>query len=779
MIMEFFQGRKYLVGALALTLLSGCDSGKKNNAAGPQTANVSGTALKGLVKNGMVTIYGVDENGVKDAALASGVTSSLDGTYSLQVTNYNGPVIVEVTGYEPMEPGFPSLMVCDIPDPDGCGNSVGFGDDYELGAGFELQSVVPALDSASVVANITPLTHMAAAYAQEQPGGLSRSSVQIANSQVANLFGLSIGNILSLPIVDVTKPAQVANFAANSTPQMREAALRASMISSAILSARLKDGAGIETASSSFANTFKTNNGQILQSQSGGGTTTTTLSEILSEMSTLVAGVKDSLTGIDGVDDLVSQFDTIATKVTSDIGKANTNPDAFTEAEPNEEELDGAFVKARALIKDIREIGMGSAFSNVRGPADAFANNLLAANELVDENVGNLMEAVVYAATAIHNAIEADAAVGTYNSANGFDNGINVIVAQAGGVKTYTVDVNGWNVNGQIIDDGEMVGTGVLQQMSDEDSLTADADISITGFMQDNGVARLEILEDSMITVSQLISSTTEEETETGTASTENHSVESMDLALSVRFENLAATPVIEFEGGLGLTIDGLTLSGESNESEYQCSDVEGVYTCAGSGSDSSTLDFETMSMSLRGEFTRGSESFTASLVVNAINSGYQMTDTSSWQSFFNGNPQETINESEQSTNDETADAFVRVNFLLSMDSMLEGVDDNVAVEISGSRNALRAASGSVELQYNGKILNANLATAAAGVTPAAVLTIANNQGAALILTQANSNDSVEQLTGIVTVDDVQQATVASESGVVLVRYTDGFIESF
>ena len=62
----------------------------------PVTGTVSGTAVKGPVNGGTMTAYALS-NGAMGAKIASATTNA-DGTFSLAMGSYAGPVMLQMTG---------------------------------------------------------------------------------------------------------------------------------------------------------------------------------------------------------------------------------------------------------------------------------------------------------------------------------------------------------------------------------------------------------------------------------------------------------------------------------------------------------------------------------------------------------------------------------------------------------------------------------------------------------------------------------------------------------
>ena len=165
---------------LAVSSLSGCGSGgggennagdKSNEGTNGSTAGIiTGQAIKGPISGGTVTAYAVSD-GVTGSALGTAITDST-GNYSLSIKDYNGPVFLEITGGSYTDEATGKTIY------------------LPLTAGFGLKAVVDNVSAGSAVqSQITPLTTMAAARAQNMPGGLTASNILAANQQISSHFG--------------------------------------------------------------------------------------------------------------------------------------------------------------------------------------------------------------------------------------------------------------------------------------------------------------------------------------------------------------------------------------------------------------------------------------------------------------------------------------------------------------------------------------------------------------------------------------------------------------
>ena len=89
------------VTGLALSLAA-CGGGGGGGSGGgttpppPVTGTVSGTAVKGPVSGGTMTAYALS-NGAMGAKIASATTGA-DGSFSLSMGSYAGPVMLQMTG---------------------------------------------------------------------------------------------------------------------------------------------------------------------------------------------------------------------------------------------------------------------------------------------------------------------------------------------------------------------------------------------------------------------------------------------------------------------------------------------------------------------------------------------------------------------------------------------------------------------------------------------------------------------------------------------------------
>ena len=227
-----------LVTAITAALV-GCGSGGSGGSTSSTTttgtsATISGTAAKGIMIGADVVVY----NATSDAVLAETTTND-KGTYSASLpAGFEGEVRVEVTA------NTDSLMVCDLTscgdgeelnrdgtkatadvdggDPDG---TIEFGEVYKPGSGLKLKVLTKAsAGDGTVTANATPLTTMAANYAEA-----NNLTAAEANATIALQAGLTTIALDRLEVVDITDAASKADAT--------DDALNAAITSAAIVEA--------------------------------------------------------------------------------------------------------------------------------------------------------------------------------------------------------------------------------------------------------------------------------------------------------------------------------------------------------------------------------------------------------------------------------------------------------------------------------------------------------------------------------------------------------------
>lgn len=212
------QRLKYLglIPVLALAgAMSGCDpqpvggsSAGGGGGGGGGTTRLVGSLVKGITANAVITVYA--PNGSGGFTQLASTMSAADGGYALDLpAGFEGVVKIVATPSSP--PAAPTLMRCDAPT---CGNFAGtdpnddgdgiieFGEFSPVGADFELRAVA-AIDGTGIrLVNLTPLSTVAADWAEQFPQGLDADAATAANTQVAVTFGFAASD-LETPLGDM------------------------------------------------------------------------------------------------------------------------------------------------------------------------------------------------------------------------------------------------------------------------------------------------------------------------------------------------------------------------------------------------------------------------------------------------------------------------------------------------------------------------------------------------------------------------------------------------
>lgn len=216
MLRRFSLALKFAVYSIlfsSLGFLVACSGGSGDAANGsssitsPRAAVLQGSAIKGVIENGLVTVYSTEQrNGTvvrAEQALIEAVRTNSEGAYTIALPDHiNSDVLILELSADVL-----TTMVCDVPA--GCGvddqnNPVLFGQEITLDDSFSLQGFVHnSLEGGVINAHLNPLTHLAVARAGSLQGGLSSSNLLQANAYIENIFKLESGALLGSSI-DVT-----------------------------------------------------------------------------------------------------------------------------------------------------------------------------------------------------------------------------------------------------------------------------------------------------------------------------------------------------------------------------------------------------------------------------------------------------------------------------------------------------------------------------------------------------------------------------------------------
>lgn len=230
---------KNLLASSVAILLTACGSGggsEESNSTPDDgntntvTTTISGTAIKGVVSEGLVNLYSVEEQGGKTIRsvnpMVSPVRTDSNGryTFNLEQEISQGSVVVEVTADSR------TRMKCDTTE--GCidndGQGVSFGESFNPGSGFSLRSVASGIVAGREYnVHLSPLTHMAAAHAEAKSIGLTADSIQESIAHIEDLLDLDAGAMRLAP-ADLTA---IESYSSITKAELEMGVLSASFLS--------------------------------------------------------------------------------------------------------------------------------------------------------------------------------------------------------------------------------------------------------------------------------------------------------------------------------------------------------------------------------------------------------------------------------------------------------------------------------------------------------------------------------------------------------------------
>ena len=214
----------FIVSFISFTILTACSgSSSSDNIDGllaEDEADISvlltGRVIKGVIENANVTTYNVVDGKISQPPIKSSMTD-LNGSYEIktprkQLLNVeNSSSIVYLEASASSNPRRPTLMTCDSIN--GCGvknnTTINFGDTFPVSKDFKLRGyVIIDPNNNKTSAQLTPWSHMAVAYAESLPGGLSVSNIDEANATISKIFSFS-QPVNTLTAIDLTSNSEM------------------------------------------------------------------------------------------------------------------------------------------------------------------------------------------------------------------------------------------------------------------------------------------------------------------------------------------------------------------------------------------------------------------------------------------------------------------------------------------------------------------------------------------------------------------------------------------
>jgi hypothetical protein len=193
------------------SLFVGCGSGGVDNELIPSEGSsieLGGSVVKGVVENGIVQAYIIEEQAgvmvTSTTPLATAVRTDANGRYQLKLPGNTKSSAVMVI----MTADSRTTMTCDVVA--GCITSdsvstIAFGERLNLSDNFSLRNVMEASKGKREnFVHITPFTHLAIAWAEAEPGGLTAENIIAGKRYIETIFGLDT-DALELAIPDITR----------------------------------------------------------------------------------------------------------------------------------------------------------------------------------------------------------------------------------------------------------------------------------------------------------------------------------------------------------------------------------------------------------------------------------------------------------------------------------------------------------------------------------------------------------------------------------------------
>lgn len=244
--------KKTLLAITVASLLSACGGGGGDDTSDVTNTSVQGIASKGVIINGVVTAYPITDGVIGSTPLGSTTTDD-NGEYTLSLSDYNGPLHIVVSS-----DGVASQMKCDAIS--GCdANNDGiidtqFGETMNMPANLTMDAIIPNVSGGSVSTAVTPLTSMAAKYAQTY--GLSETAIDASIDTVEAMFNVT--DLLGTQPTDITDPDAVSG-------EQNPDALLTAYINAAVAELANNDAEGdIAGTVDTLVDNFVNNNGELV-----------------------------------------------------------------------------------------------------------------------------------------------------------------------------------------------------------------------------------------------------------------------------------------------------------------------------------------------------------------------------------------------------------------------------------------------------------------------------------------------------------------------------------
>ncbi|AZZ96047.1 hypothetical protein [Pseudoalteromonas sp. R3] len=372
--MEF---KKTLLAIGVLSVLSGCGSDNDNakqttQDQTPDTTSTSreikGVAAKGTLINAPVTFFTLKEGKPVQVTEQSAVFTDEKGQFSTTLDGVQGIVKAQISVSQDTQK--PTYMICDAPA--GCGqndagNAIAFGERINLtkeDPELVLSTFVNVTEQSST-ANITPLTHFAAAIAQQR-GDVSVESIEKAHSEIADLFGL-VGALQQMTPTMLEDSASL--LGEDNSNDLRYALINAG-IAHALFADSNEQTNALSTRLAEAIADIQATDGAFLANREGDDDASFefNLSDILAgaELASkqLITLIKADPTLADQLGKL-SKLEKLSTRLHNEMLSADMESEDRVKGQAQQQSGKDAVAKAAAMVQDIR------VFANLFDIADA------------------------------------------------------------------------------------------------------------------------------------------------------------------------------------------------------------------------------------------------------------------------------------------------------------------------------------------------------------------------------------------------------------------------
>ncbi|GLS27251.1 hypothetical protein [Marinibactrum halimedae] len=788
-----------LVSAMGVALSTvGCGGGSSSSNSDNDTSaqpnssvetqvQLSGTAVKGLIVGGEVTVYPITNGEIDvNSPLGSGTTDTLGQFSNITLTDYSGgPVAVTLT---PARNGS-TLMKCDVSF--GCENGIHFGDTYEMNdEAFTLQALLPSADESQPI-TLSALSTVASQLAKTEMNTNNDAAAVIhsANHSVADRFNIE-GDVTRINIIDITNSDSVSLADDNS--------LRYSVLNSAIIEATLKDHSeprlSLAQALNTFAEQYALNGGIADTGDSG-----VTYEDILS--SNYLIDIMQNAAVADGVTTTLFELENNFTidGLTAHNGSRTPIRGSFPITADNE------FDTVKAMVQDIRDIANAALYTD----SFEFTQEQTMTESFIDEDVSAGFDALGRVGQAIGHA-HAYFADNEYSSIY-FDDDTNLYVNKStyyvndddtpyfnytlngylyGEDQPTYVDITATDRNSQITV-GVNGNTGLTSYESDiQASIAANVnvDLVVSGEVRIEDQLQISLAPESSLFMQFALNASA------GLDELHSYDYTASDLDVLIRaffdvdvtVEQLNRENGVTFTGRTHIGLDtaataDLNFNGTLIPSEHRYSNLYAYFY--------PTLTTGQLSIVLDGSLTNAlGDELNTRFAIRTDSSNFRPRCSSRfydnnidygnnrywWRSYYTDTyPSPTLRY--YNCPNENDYAFVDIATTLEFGAFINALNERFSVQVQATRTGVDTYESSVSLKNSSGMLM-EIVYEGDDSSDIDNITIENENNVELSLFSVDEDRDVIQ--GRLTLNGTEYGSISDESGTLVIRYRDGSFES-